>query len=87
MRVYVSIREDVEVDVDVLDVLRQLPVLPDEEETATAVTAMLSRCMRCLVSLPDEMLNRLSPGMRTQLVKHLREQADRYEIKVIPGVQ
>lgn len=54
VRVYVSIREDVEVDVDVLDVLRQLPVLPDEEETATAVTAMLSRCMRCYAHATSE---------------------------------
>lgn len=81
MRVWVSIREDVEVDVDVLEVLRQLPVLPDETGTTTGATAMLSRCLRCLVSFPDEMLNKLSPDTRSTLVKYLREQADRFEVK------
>ncbi len=88
MKVWVSIREDVEVDVSPLEVLSFVSQFPGEAgglEVPQAVVGMLSRCLSCLVSVPDGMLEKLQPDTRAQLVKHLREQANRYDIKVVTG--
>ena len=82
MRINVSINQDVEVDVSALEVLSQLPGETDHPELTSAVTGMLSRCLSCLLAVPDDTLGRLKPDVRAQLVTHLRAQADRYEIKV-----
>jgi hypothetical protein len=75
VRAWVSIEQEVTVDVSMEDIRA---TLSKDGDTTGAALQLLSRCASCMKAISDDMIGGMNNAQREVVVNFLQEQAARY---------